>query len=388
MNICVISPWYPVGDDTKYAFVEQLVNEFERIGHDCVVISPFNTFNEKAENYPPELELKNVQGTRIVKVYRPRFRMRNIPLLPISTVRYCAMKAFEKVIKDENIPVDCIYCHFFVSALIGWHYSHKKNIPLYIATGESVIPKKLQKAHCFFSWSKLREDTNGVICVSTKNLNECVTLGYAMKEKCIVLPNSVDETIFKKLDKAQCKDALCLPQECYIVAFVGWFIERKGANRVSQAIELIGEEKIRSVFIGRSTDDNSYEPTGTHIIFKGQVPHNKIPLYLNAADVFVLPTKAEGCCNAVVEAMACGLPIISSNLPFNWDVLNEDNSFLVDPSNIGQIKDAIYTLYKNKSLSAKLSLGSLRKADSLRITERAKRICFFMEEKKAPQQKL
>lgn len=69
MNICVISPWYPVGDDTKYAFVEQLVNEFERIGHDCVVISPFNTFNEKAENYPPELELKNVQGTRIVKVY-------------------------------------------------------------------------------------------------------------------------------------------------------------------------------------------------------------------------------------------------------------------------------------------------------------------------------
>ncbi len=66
-----------------------------------------------------------------------------------------------------------------------------------------------------------------------------------------------------------------------------------------------------------------------------------IPNYICASDVFVLPTTAEGCCNAIIEAMGCGLPIVSSDRAFNYDILNEENSILVDPESVDEIDNAI-----------------------------------------------
>ena len=69
--------------------------------------------------------------------------------------------------------------------------------------------------------------------------------------------------------------------------------------------------------------------------------HDVIAEYLNCADIFVSPTLAEGCSNSIVEAMACGLPIISSDLPFNHDILDEKNSILLDPVEVNEIALAI-----------------------------------------------
>ena len=86
------------------------------------------------------------------------------------------------------------------------------------------------------------------------------------------------------------------------------------------------------------------QPDCEGILFKGKLPHEEIPLYLNTADVFVLPSLAEGCSNSIVEAMACGLPVISSDLSFNYDILNADNSILVNPNDVGEISAAIKKL--------------------------------------------
>ena len=79
--------------------------------------------------------------------------------------------------------------------------------------------------------------------------------------------------------------------------------------------------------------------------------------------------------------MACGLPVISSNLPFNWDVLDESNSIMVNPENIDEISDAIQLLRDNVLLREKLSDGALQKATDLTISKRADAILHFIEEK-------
>ena len=95
----------------------------------------------------------------------------------------------------------------------------------------------------------------------------------------------------------------------------------------------------------------------------------------------MLPTLAEGCCNAVIEAMACGLPIISSNLPFNWDVLDDTNSIMINPNSIEEIANAIHTLRDNPELRVKLAEGAASRATALTIENRAKAIIEFMESK-------
>lgn len=109
------------------------------------------------------------------------------------------------------------------------------------------------------------------------------------------------------------------------MAFVGHFNERKGSLRLSEALKEIKD--IKSIFIGRGPE----VPDCPGILYCGSVKHNKVPEYLNASDVFVLPTLTEGCCNAIIEAMARGLPIVSSNLTCNDGILNESNSIRINP---------------------------------------------------------
>ena len=86
----------------------------------------------------------------------------------------------------------------------------------------------------------------------------------------------------------------------------------------------------------------------------------------------------EGCSNAIVEAIACGLPIISSNLPFNDDILDSSNALLVNPESVDDIASAIKQLMDNSDLRQKLAEGSKEKAKSLRIEFRAKKIIEFI----------
>jgi glycosyltransferase involved in cell wall biosynthesis len=179
------------------------------------------------------------------------------------------------------------------------------------------------------------------------------------------------------LDKKQCRSQLGLPQDGFIIAFVGWFIERKGPLRVAKAIKQIPGKPVYSLFIGKGEQ----VPDCENILFKGTMPHDKVPIYLNAADVFVLPTLHEGCCNAVVEAMACGLPIISSDLPFNRDVLDSSNSILIDPNCIDEISQAICLLRDDLKLRSVLAEGALKRSELLTIDRRARAIVEFINEK-------
>ena len=116
----------------------------------------------------------------------------------------------------------------------------------------------------------------------------------------------------------------------FVVIFVGHFIERKGPQRVDDAVKDI--PGITTLFIGQG----DFKPN-SNCAFCGPVPHERLAKYLSAADVFVLPTLAEGCCNAILEAVCCGVPVISSNLCFNDDILDDSYSIRVDPMNVNSL---------------------------------------------------
>ena len=167
------------------------------------------------------------------------------------------------------------------------------------------------------------------------------------------------------------REKLGLQKDLPMGVFVGSFSERKGVIRVNQASNM---QSIPMIYIG----EGELQPYGDFVAYSGGVQHDKIPEYLSAADFFVLPTKEEGCCNAIIEAICCGLPIISSNGKFNDDILEDGYSIRIDPNNITQISDAMRKLSVDQVACKKLSENALKQRTRFSLEKRAEAILEFM----------
>ena len=368
MNICVITSDYPDTKRAVYPFVKNLVDQWGEMGHHITVIAPFSVSHNKSISLYEELP-----HPHNVEIVRPRVvSFSNLVLFGIRVSDKIHSLAINSALSKLNVRPDVIYCHFWGQVIGAYKYAKLFSIPMVVASGESVIPKHLGeeplKSICNYA--------SKVVCVSSKNKNESINLGLTTEDKCRVFPNATDNSLFSVLDQASLKKSLGIKETDFVLAFVGWFINRKGTLRVSKAIEKLNDDRIKIIFIGKGQED----PDCKGIIFKGSLPHDEIPRYLNCADAFVLPTLAEGCCNAVIEAMACGLPIISSDREFNRDVLNADNSIMIDPENVDEIANAIAELRDNPDKRKEMSKAALNTAANLTIRIRAEKIAEFIEE--------
>lgn len=362
-----------------FVFVKKLVDEWAKMGHRCVVFTPFPqvTYWRKRIKYRPKYYRDEIAPGIYVEVYNPRIINTQLSLNGIEQSSWAAFRAVERQIDRTRISFDVIYCHFFRSALYGFHYAQKNSIPFFVATGESGI-EALLKPYPKFKWEAFRSYTSGVIAVSSKNRTDAEQMGYIDEAKCKVFPNGTDINLFRPLDNAICREKLGLPKEAFIVSCVGFICERKGQNRLLEAVRILNDKSIKLLFIGAAAPIETFPLEGDEIVYKGTIKNSELPSYLCASNVFCLPTRAEGCCNAIIEALACGLPIVSSDLPFNWDVLDESNSILVNSDNISEIAAAIQCLKDDEEKRRTLSDGALKKAQSLDIHKRAENILAYI----------
>lgn len=373
MKIFIISPTYPSDGHPVNTFIKQVVDEWADQGHECVVVAPFSV--TKSRWLAPRKEKQVTGKGSIVTIYRPHYvSLSNLKIFGVNISTRLRNRAFNRVLKKLPPDADAMYGHFWNNAIGGFDYAKKYNIPLFVACGESRLSKEWGEV----SKKPFTDFVKGVICVSTKNMDECVGLGMVPETKCIVAPNAFNPLKFYKMDKIECRKRLDFPMDAFIVCSTGKLCHRKGTERLSKAIENINDSNLYSIFIGGPGGEN---PTCDRILYKGEVQHEDLIYYLNASDVFVLPTLAEGCSNAIIEAIGCGLPIISSNLPFNWDVLDSSNSIMIDPNNIDEISKAITELMQNEQMRQSLADASAVKSRTLTITSRASKIISFMQAK-------
>lgn len=383
-NICLIADGYPSEDRVVNAFVENLVNEFIDQGINCVVIAPQSLTKALIRMHkllPSKRSRKTTQGNEVT-IFSPKYfsftcrKILNINLakLTLRHFRKAAEKVFKKIQKE--IKFDVVYGHFiFESGIVANYLGQKYQIPSFFAYGENTTYTiDYLGSH---ETKKLLEGVKGAVSVSTENKNVLLKNDIVSEAKVSVFPNAINSAIFFQKDKLQLRKKYGIDQNIFIVAFVGRFLPVKGPDRLASAIAKIDHQDVYSFFIGTGP----VEPNCSNILFKGSLEHSLISDYLSMADVFVLPTLAEGCCNAIIEAMACGLPIVSSNLSFNDDILDSSNSIRIDSLDIDKISAAIDTLYNDVNLRLELSAGALKTAEKLNITNRAKNIIQYMEER-------
>ena len=375
-SILVCCGNYPTKDDPVYPFVEQLVNAFAKLGIHIIVVAPQSVTKCFLQKHPlhPRYRIIQKDGAAPVEIYQPY----TITL----GFRFAALNRFFKKLslklvlnRLRKIP-DVCYGHFWYYAFALFDYAKSNNIPLFVASGEASVEKEshatFEENVDFFDYYK------GVFFASSKNKKESEALRFLTHQKSQVIPNAIDPVVFYKKNKDELRDEYHISRDVFIVIFVGSFIDRKGPNRVAEALRKVNDNNIKAFFIGREQDGRKLDFCYEGTLLKECVPHDNLVDYLNMADVFVLPTLAEGCCNAIIEAMACGLPIVSSNRDFNDDILDDSCSIRINPESVKEIADAIKKLYNNTELCNKMANAALHKASSMTIEKRAKKIIDFM----------
>ncbi len=171
-----------------------------------------------------------------------------------------------------------------------------------------------------------------VFAVSESLRRVAVSVGIAA-ERVRVVGNGVDLHKFSPLPRAEARRALGLDAEVPVLVTVGALVERKGFHRVIELLPALRRRFPGLVYLavgGASPEGDmsaqlqrQVQSLGLDdaVRFLGPLPAEQLRVPLSAADLFVLPTRNEGWANVLLEAMACGVPVVATDVGGNAEVV-------------------------------------------------------------------
>lgn len=190
----------------------------------------------------------------------------------------------------------------------------------------------------------------------------------------VAKPNGVDVHRFAPAsDRAAIRARLGLTSDQQIILCVGNYKPVKGQDVLLDAAAMLPaglKEKVTVVFIGRDDLNGELQRRAaalSHPCFATRfITDCDEPLpWDQAADLFVLPSRWEGLSNALLEAMACELPVIATQVGGNVDAIEHERSgLLVPPDDAGALADAMTSL-----LTDSAKAGAMGRAARVRVTE-------------------
>jgi len=192
-----------------------------------------------------------------------------------------------------------------------------------------------------------------IIAVSNDLKNVAVSQGWDSQKICVI-PNGVDTNIFKPANKETIRKQLGISSN-FLVTFVGTLAKVKRVDILIQICKEISKTyDIDLLIVGDGPERGMLEEYArdigmTNITFQGSVDHNQVPKYLAASDVVTLTSESEGLPTILVEAMSCGVPVITTDVGGVADIVQNDvNGFIV--KNPHEFKEKMECFINNTDL--------------------------------------
>jgi D-inositol-3-phosphate glycosyltransferase len=257
----------------------------------------------------------------------------------------CKTEGFRKA---HDLHYDIIFSHYWISGISGlylqawWQIPHvvmfhtlgavKNNIGI----GEDEPELRIQEE------TLIARECDRIIA-STENEKYLLKEHYNVpSEKVSVVSCGVNTRLFRPLDKYQSKKALGLGSE-KIILFVGRIERLKGIDRLIQSMSDLQDIKPKLLIVGE--DGNRQGETeklkvlvgklgiNDRVNFRGLAKYEKLPLYYNAADVCVLPSYYESFGLVPLESLACGTPVVSTDVGNLRNIIRQGETGYVLPDN-------------------------------------------------------
>lgn len=329
-RVLVVSATFPSSTDrTRGIFVKERIKALSRApGIELRVIVP-TPWAPPIRSVAPWYQIACTPRHEMVEglsVYRPRY------LLPPKVggyihpqLMYRALLATASRIRKE-FSFDLIDAHFvYPAGVAATRLAKHFNLPVCVTgRGEDMLrfPSLPVKGRSI-RWALKNGD--GYVALSPKLARAMVANGAA-EDAVTVIPNGIDTEKFQPTDRQQCRRELGLPGDRTILLSVGDLVERKGNHLVLEALPTIIKQRPDVLYIcvggpGRHGLDFSEALKSriarmrleSHVLLPGGRAHDELYKWHNASDLFVLASSREGSPNALLEALACGSPAVSTH---------------------------------------------------------------------------
>lgn len=209
-----------------------------------------------------------------------------------------------------------------------------------------------------------------VICQGTSWSKFYQSLGKSNSEKFFIIPNWIDSSVYL-INRPNYAEHVIFAEK---LIYIGWVEEYKGIFDLIEAVFLI-REKIPNLTVnvygsGKMLDQAKLKCKDLgieeKISFKGWANQSTKLEALRTADMFILPSHKEGFPNALIEALASGVPSIATNVGGVSDILiNYETGLLVEPKQPEELSKAILEMYSNCNLRKKLSKQGRERVEEL-----------------------
>ncbi len=334
---------------------------------------------------PPIVEWTN--GVRVVHVPAgpPRF-VRKEELLPMMgdfaafMRRFCGRESY-----------DVLHANFFMSGLVATELKRALGLPLVVTFHALGLVRRQHQGRAdefpkerFAIEKNIMREADGIIAECPQDRADLVTLYHADMSKISVIPSVFSPHEFWPISRRFARKTLGLPEEARVLLQLGRLVPRKG---VDNAIRGLGVLKHRFgleatlLVVGGNSDipDPALTPeigrlrkiasgagVEPHVMFTGRRSRELLKLYYSAADAFITTPWYEPFGITPVEAMACGTPVIGSNVGgIKYSVVDEQTGFLVPPKEPEALAARLADLYGDPRLGKRLGRSAARRANRM-----------------------
>ncbi len=239
--------------------------------------------------------------------------------------------------------------------------------------------------------SKIKRLTSKIVL---KNAKTVIALTEDMKNhlkkiydrEILIIPNGIDLNKFENLSKEYYRSKFLFEKNTKIILYVGTFRPVKGLKYLIEAMKIIGNVEKRLVIIGHGKEKGDLENLVKNlglkdcVTFIGKIPNNEVFKYMASSDVFVLPSLSEGFPIVILEAMASGLPIVTTKVRGLPEIFKDGrNGFLVEPRNPEKIAEKVLIILNDEDLSkiiSKNNLDEVKKYDWMIVIDKLENVYF------------
>lgn len=320
------------------------------------------------------------------------------------------IKSFRSFNQTQKIKYDLLHAHYYLSGLIGLKINRylAKKIPLVMTFHTLALIKNLvaRTSNEQENQSRIKAEitlTAQADVIITPSLSEKKYLLYLYDtppKKVHVLPPGVNTDLFKPLDKTLAKKKVHLLKNDKVILFVGRIEPLKGIDVLLYALKILKAQsadrrlaeriKLKLLIVGGDISQHITKWSKplkeltkisrllgltNQVIFVGQRLQYELRYYYNAAEIVVMPSHYESFGMAVAEAMACGTPVITTNVTGVSSLIDERRTHLVTTvNNPLLLASQIKRLLTNKKIYNLVRKNIIQNVQDLRWDKIAKRV--------------